>query len=152
MKSYRKILVCVDFSPVTAAVVESAVGLAEATKAQVELLHVAAPEPDFVGYAPGPGSVRDQVAKELRAEHRQLGELAEAFSQAGVSVSPLMIAGPTVEKILEQAERFGAELVVLGSHGHGALFDLIVGSVTQGLLRRAGVPVLVVPSAPATKG
>lgn len=145
---YRRILACVDFSPVTAAVVENVLALATASSAEVELLHVAAPEPDFLGYSPGPQTVRDSVAAELRAEHRELDALAERFRAAGIKVSPRMVAGATLETILEHTERFAPDLIVLGSHGHGRLFDLVVGSVTQGTLRTAQVPVLVVPSTP----
>ena len=48
--------------------------------------------------------------------------------------------------ILEEAERLEAEVIIMGSHGHGALYDLIVGSVTEGVLRKAKCPVLVLPS------
>ena len=46
----------------------------------------------------------------------------------------------------EMAEAVGADLIVMGSHGHGALFEFLVGSATSGVLRAARVPVVVVPS------
>lgn len=48
--------------------------------------------------------------------------------------------------ILEQAQKVGAHAIVVGSHGRGAIFDLDVGSVSAGVIRKARVPVLVVPS------
>jgi nucleotide-binding universal stress UspA family protein len=50
------------------------------------------------------------------------------------------------EKITEQAERLGAELIVLGSQGHGKLRQLLLGSVADAVLRNARVPVLIVPA------
>ena len=47
---------------------------------------------------------------------------------------------------ITEIEDNGIELVVVGSHGHGAVFNIIAGSVTQALLHRAKVPVLVVPT------
>ena len=41
----------------------------------------------------------------------------------------------------------GADFVVLGSHGHGVIASLLLGSVAEGMVRKAGVPTLVVPAA-----
>jgi nucleotide-binding universal stress UspA family protein len=146
-----RVLVCVDLSEVTDAVVEQGALIAGALGAEVRLLHVGPPDPDFVGYDAGPGTVRDDVARTLREEHRALDRLVARFQAAKVVANPLMVLGSTVSTILEQAKNFGADLLVLGSHGHGALFNLVAGSVTQGVLHAATVPVLVVPSPRASR-
>jgi nucleotide-binding universal stress UspA family protein len=142
----KRVLLCVDFSEVTDAVVEQGKIIARLAGAEVRVLHVAAPNPDFVGFEAGPDAVRRQVAKSLRDEHRSLEDLVERLRRANVAAAHLMVHGATVEAILEQADRFEADLIVLGSHGHSALFDLLAGSVTQGVLRKSPVPVLVVPA------
>jgi nucleotide-binding universal stress UspA family protein len=141
----RNVLVCIDFSPSTAAVVEQGVAIAHAAGAQVRLLHVAAPDPDFVGYGVGPDSVRTQVARELRNEHRELGELAERFRAAGVPVTPVMVRGPTLETIVELAGRSETDLVVMGDSRH-PIQELIGTTLARRVLRDARVPVLLVPS------
>lgn len=138
------LLACIDFSDETMAVVETAFELGAAVGAKVVLLHVGAPEPDFVGYDPGPQSVRDQVASTLRQEHRDIEALA-AKAPPGVTVQPLMVQGSSADAILEQADRLDADMIVLASHGHGALYDLLVGSVAKGVLAGAKIPVMVVP-------
>ena len=143
----ERILVCVDFSEVTDAVVGYAKNLSALAGAEVRLLHVAAPNPDFVGFEAGPDVVRNQVAVALREEHRKLEHLAEMFAEAKVRATPLMVQGPTSDTILEQARRYSASLIVLGSHGHGALHDLIAGSTAREVLKKSPVPVLVVPAA-----
>ena len=50
-----------------------------------------------------------------------------------------------MEKALQEMVRLKADVVVMGSHGHSALRNVLVGSVTEGVLRKAGCPVLVVP-------
>lgn len=120
--------------------------MARAFSAELCLLHVAAPDPTFVGYEAGPQTVRDAVAEEFREEHRQLHALKEPIEAQGVTVSSLCIQGPTIEKILEEAAARKADLIIVGSHGHGALHHLLVGSVSEGVLRKASCPVLVVPS------
>jgi nucleotide-binding universal stress UspA family protein len=50
-----------------------------------------------------------------------------------------------VDEIVERARTLGVRMIVLGSHGHGALFHLFSGSVVTGVLERSPAPVLVVP-------
>ena len=140
------IVVAVDFSAVTSRIQQTVATLAGLTSSAVYVLHVVAPEPAFVGYEGGPPIVRKQVADEVRKEHTQVADLAHALVRCGVQASPLLVQGPTVEMILVEAERLRADLIVVGSHGHGAVYDLLIGSTSEGVVRRATVPVLVVPA------
>ncbi len=143
----RKLLAAIDFSPVSAAVVEHAASLAEAFSAELTLIHIAAPDPDFVGYGAGPQTVRDDRAREIRTEHRELHAIAEALRDRAISAHALLIQGPTVEKILVEGQRLQSDMIVIGSHGHGGLYRALLGSVSEGVVRAARCPVLVVPSA-----
>jgi len=139
------ILVAVDLSPASEKVVEAAGRIAKLNGAAVYILHAAEPEPDFVGYDAGPEVVRTQVAQELRREHRDVQALAENLRDDGIDATALLVRGPTVETTLKEAESLKAELIVLGSHGHGAVYDVLVGSYSAGIIRRSKLPVLVVP-------
>ena len=140
-----KILVAIDLSDATAKVIRVAEYLAKATEGDVRVLHVAEAEPDFVGYDAGPDVVRDQVAREFRDEHRGVQEHADTLREAGVKANALLIKGPIIETVLSEAKRFEADLLIVGSHGFGALYDLLVGSSSRGILRDTEIPVLVVP-------
>lgn len=142
----KTILVPIDFSDVTSRVIDAAVRLAKAFSARLILLHVAPPEPEFIGYSPGPPSVRNSVARELVEEHKRIHALDHQLEQEGLKVTSLVVQGYPVDKIIAEADKFKAELVVIGSHGHGMLYNLMVGSVAEGVLRQARCPVLVVPS------
>lgn len=142
----KHILVPVDFSDVTGRVVGEVRRMATLTGGAITLVHVAAPNPDFVGFEPGPASVRDSVAQHMREEHRQLQAIEKELKQDGFVVMALLIQGYPVEKILMEAGRIEADLIVMGSHGHGLLRHLVVGSVTDGVLRKAPCPVLIVPA------
>ncbi|MDJ0851554.1 MAG: universal stress protein [Myxococcota bacterium] len=142
----QRVLVAVDLSPATAPVLRVAEELAGALGAELRLVHVAAPEPEFVGYDVDSPALRDTHAAAYRDEHRRLQELAEGVRQRGGTVKALLIQGPTVEKILEEAERLDAGLLVVGSHGRGALARVLLGSVSEGVLHRSHRPVVVVPS------
>jgi nucleotide-binding universal stress UspA family protein len=141
----KKILVPVDFSGVTDSALKAAARLAGALQAELLLLHVAAPEPEFIGYETGPASVRQAVAHQLSAEHRQLQALQHELEALGLRVTALLIQGYTIEKILAEAERMPADLIVMGSHGHGGLHHLLMGSVAEGVVRKARCPVVLVP-------
>jgi nucleotide-binding universal stress UspA family protein len=60
-------------------------------------------------------------------------------------VGILRLTGAPVNRILEQAESLPADYVVLGSHGHTAVYELLVGSTAHGVLKSATCPVIVVP-------
>ena len=139
------ILVPIDFSEVSKEVLQQAAAHAKAFSAELTLVHVAAPDPDFVGYEVGPKHVRENRADELRGEHRELQAAADALREQGIEAKALLIQGPTVEMVLKEAKKLGADAIILGSHGHGAVRRLLLGSVSEGVLRGAECPVLVIP-------
>jgi len=141
------LLVCVDFSEATSRLIEQAARLAGAAGERIVLLHVAEPDPDFVGYGAGPDVVRHQMADQYRREIRLLEELADGLREkADVGdVLPLVVQGSTAEKILSEADKLGASMILLGTHGHGKLYHLLMGCVSQQVLKEAKVPVLLVP-------
>jgi len=142
----RTILVPIDFSDVTTRVVDTATNLAKAFSGKLCLLHIAAPDPAFVGWEPGPDIARHQRATDLRDEHRRTQELAEQLRSQGLDAQALLVQGPTVETILERAAKLGADLIVMGSHGHGALYRALLGSISEGVVRQANCPVLIIPA------
>ncbi len=142
----KAILVPIDFSAVTDATVALAAELGAALSVPVWLLHVAQPDPDFVGFEVGPPNVRDQVAKEMRGTHAHLQEYSAQLRARGIDATAIQVQGATLETILHEAERVGADLIVLGSHGHGALRRALLGSISEGVLHKAPCPVVIVPS------
>lgn len=142
----KTILVPVDFSPVTVAVIAQAAELADAFASTLWLVHVAAPDPDFVGHQAGPSNVRQQVAHELRNIHRRLQEHAQVLRERGLNATALQVQGAIADTILQEAERLGVDLIVLGSHGHGTLRRALLGSVSERVLHQTTCPVLIVPA------
>lgn len=142
----KRLLVPVDFSEGTDRILSTVVTLARGLRAEVILLHVAPPEPEFISFEPGPPSVRAAVAREISAEHQKLHQLERGLKEQGIAVTALLVQGYTVEKILQEIERLRADLVIMGSHGHGVLRHLLLGSVSEGVVKRSPVPVLIVPT------
>jgi len=140
------ILVPVDFSDVTDRVVGTAKRYARAFGCRVLLLHICEPEPDFIGYEPGPIVVRENIADSMRRDQKTLEELKSKYDEPELDLVALQIQGPAVEKIVSEARQQNAGLVVMGSHGHGSIYNLLVGSVTEGVLKHVPCPVLIVPT------
>lgn len=138
-----KILLAVDDSAVGAAVVRHVAKLAKALKAppQLHVLTVVprlskAAEKEF-GKA-GPGRYYDAQSEAA------LQPLRAALGRTKLPVREHAAIGDIVPTVLEQAKAVKADMVVIGSHGKGALKSLLVGSVTQKLVALSPVPVLVV--------
>ena len=141
-----RLLVPLDLSSATDRVLAATRAVARDSKAEVWLLHVGEPDPAFVGYETGSEAVRDVIAQEYRGEHRKLQEHADKLRADGITATALTIRGPTAATILNEASRLGVELIVMATHGRGAVFDLLVGSVSHAVLRDSRVPVLLVPA------
>ena len=141
-----KILIGVDLSESTEKLVRKAEEIVRALSAEVWLLHVAEPEPDFVGLEVGPQSTRDSLSKRFHAEHRQIQEMAEQLRHTGLDTTALLVQGSTVETILKEALKLDVDMIVVGSHGRGAMYQLLVGSVSEGVLHKSECPVIVIPT------
>lgn len=140
------ILVCIDFSDSTEKVVSNSEKLAKGVSAKLWILHVAEPEPDFVGYDPGPQYIRDSLAEQFHQEHRLAQEIAKKMREKGLEATALLIQGSTAEVILETAEKIEADIIVIGTHGKGAVYHLLVGSVSEAVIHKAECPIFVVPT------
>ncbi|MDP2138472.1 MAG: universal stress protein, partial [Candidatus Didemnitutus sp.] len=86
------------------------------------------------------------LAESKEVTTRKLATLIKQCVRQEIPVRAVQQSGVVVKEILATAKRLKATYLVLGSHGHGAAYDLIAGSTTNGVLRRAPCPVLVVPS------
>jgi len=80
-------------------------------------------------------------AQKLAGEY--LERIAETLRGHGLSVSTEILSGDAAESIVDYAVKIGAGLIIIGSHGHSGLKDLILGSVADKVLRLSRLPVLI---------
>jgi nucleotide-binding universal stress UspA family protein len=139
------VLIAVDQSEHAQSLLDATVRLLQAALGEVWLLHVAEPDPDFVGYEMEPTVMRDQLAEGFHREHRQLQAMAEALRGQGIAATALLIQGETVKTIVQQAEKLKADLIVVGASGHGLWHHFLAGEVSQASLQASGRPLLVMP-------
>ena len=143
----KQIIALIDFSRVSDEVVRTAGDLGEFYGAKCWLMHVAAPDPDFIGYDVGPQYIRDSRASVLKEEHQQLHVYKTSLESRGVDCEALLVMGPLYKTIEHEIGKLKADLIVLGSHGRSMLYELVVGSVCDYLLKHASVPLMILPSA-----
>jgi nucleotide-binding universal stress UspA family protein len=141
------ILAAVDFSDATPGVINTARDLARTFSVKLYLLHVATgSKPDTAEHGINPRSNRQLAAEAFRREHRELQALAAPLQSAcPPQVTPLLIQGLPGEKILQESRRLDAGMIVMGTHGHGKLYDLLMGTVSREVLQSAFCPVVMVP-------
>jgi nucleotide-binding universal stress UspA family protein len=83
------------------------------------------------------------VSSDSRSGHGLLDEAESFLEPHGIEASKVLESGPAVEGILAAAERGGCDIIVMGAYGHSRVRELLVGSTTDGLLRKSRVPVLL---------
>ncbi len=141
----KTILVAVDSSSVSDAVVAQAQDLAQAGGGRIVLLTVVQPPVITSEYAPMIDNFEAITKAGETAAQKRLLELQSRLQAAGIGAETVQLTGAPVAQILHQAEARAADYIVMGSHGHTAIYDLLVGSTTHGVLLRAKCPVVIVP-------
>lgn len=140
-----KLLAALDLAQTTPAVLREARLWARRLSCELILIHVAEPDPDFIGYGAGPESVRLAVAHKFTRAHQRIEALAVELRKDGIEATALLLQGATAETILREADRVGADAIVMGTRARGPLRTLLLGSVSKEVLAGSTRPVLLIP-------
>jgi nucleotide-binding universal stress UspA family protein len=139
---YERILVPTDGSACSAAAVDHALTVAERFDAVVHALYVV--EADVVDHS-APAVDPETIREALRSEGADAtAAVATRATARGVASVESVLEGVPVDAVLDYVDGEGIDLVVMGTHGRRGLDRYLVGSVTERVVRRADVPVLVV--------
>ncbi len=144
---YQRILVPIDGSATSERALQEAIKLAAAGKAQLRLLYVleAVYPLDTEGYAfIDHAALQDAVRK---TGERALAQAAETVRRSGMTAETALldVTGERVANVIDdEALTWKADLIVIGTHGRSGLSRLLLGSVAEGVVRGAKVPVLLV--------
>lgn len=142
----KTILVPIDFSPISDQVAEEAGRYGRLTEAKVIFIHIVTRPILVSAYGIPANVVNSEIEKEQEISSKQIKHYESIAQKAGArEVSSIVVLGPAVESILQQAEIQNADLIILGTHGHGALYHLLLGSTATGIIKKSTCPVLVVP-------
>jgi nucleotide-binding universal stress UspA family protein len=138
----NRILIAIDGSPAAQEAVDFGLELAADQGATVTFLHVV-PVLDVVptGGFGFTGAVEHNVTE---ADSEMLEQARAAAEEAGVTAYTKLLRGDATDEIVAYADTVDADLIVVGSRGHGTVASALLGSVSRGILREARRPVLVV--------
>ena len=144
MIEIRRILCPIDFSDYSRRALDHAVAIARWYGSTITVLHVFAPVP-VTTFGPGvfetfalPGADRGQLLADTN-------RFIESEIAPGMAIEAAIREGNPASEILDQAASMKADLLVIGSHGRSGFERLLLGSVTEKVLRKASCPVLTVP-------
>ena len=145
----KQILVPIDFSAGSLEALASALPLAQRFRAKLLLLHVVEPV-----YVAEPNIASADLTTLLDEQQRSAGEQLErtraSLGKHGQHAQTLVETGVPARVIVEVARRTATDLIVIATHGRTGLSHLLIGSVAERVVRRAGCPVLTVPPAAGT--
>jgi nucleotide-binding universal stress UspA family protein len=146
MHPFTSIVVAVDFSETSAETMRVALDLARGEPSRLHLLHVTNNVLLQAGVTEAPGVDWAELQRNAVEEARvQLVALASRCALDPQRVTVAVEVGPAAAEIVRYADAHGAQLIVLGSHGHGVVRRFLLGSVADRVLRQASCPVLLVP-------
>ncbi|MFW6321937.1 MAG: universal stress protein [Halohasta sp.] len=137
---YSDILLPTDGGPASEIATDHAVELAAQYDARLHALYVL----DTTAYAAlEAGS--EMVTSALREQgEAALDAVSESADAAGVSVTAEFVTGTPHKQIIAYADDADIDLIVMGTHGRTGLDRYLLGSVTERVVRTAGVPVMTV--------
>jgi nucleotide-binding universal stress UspA family protein len=144
MTNIKNILVPLDLSEISGAVVEQARCFAQSQGSRVRLLHVTPPAQDSVPFNVDRDILRREATRRLCQQRLQIRQFAEQLRREHADVSTRVLRGTVSTSILEEARRINADLIILGSHCHGTIYHALFGGVGPKVMRKAACPVMLV--------
>lgn len=144
--NFKKILIAVDNSTCSEKAAKAGYEMAVKFEAQVALINIIEPAPATVNpdFTLAPVFLEAFDNSEENS-HLLLKEI-ETKHGNGIPTTYLSIIDTASHGILQQAEEWGADLIVLGTHGRGGLYHFLMGSVAEHVARKSACPVLIVPN------
>jgi nucleotide-binding universal stress UspA family protein len=146
MLRFQTIVAAIDFSETSQDALDAALDVARGTDARVHLVHVV-PDPLHHPWVVESAGVDLLEVRRgwIEDAERGLAELAAGRTLDPRHVVTAVVTGSASGEIVRYAAEQAADVIVLGSHGHGAVRRFLLGSVADRVIRQSGCPVLVVP-------
>lgn len=144
--NFKKILIAVDNSICSEKAAKTGYEMASKFNAKVALINIIEPAPATVNpdFTLAPVFLEAYDNSEENS-HLLLKEIENKHSK-GIPTTYLSIIDTASHGIIKQAEEWGADLIVVGTHGRGGLYHLLLGSVAEHVARKSACPVLIVPN------
>jgi len=149
---FRKILVPLDGSEHSLKALEEAAQLAKIFSGKITLISVYSVQPIMIGgqSASGYGAILTgaEVSRMIEAAQKSgnkiLQDAEQKISATGVQVEKKLVEGHTVQEIVRAANEGNFDLIVIGARGISHIREMLLGSVTDGVIHHAHCAVLVI--------
>jgi nucleotide-binding universal stress UspA family protein len=149
-KKFKRILIATDFSPASEPALSYAVDLARSSSAELIVLHVVEPVA-LAGDAYGFTASATMCNEIERAAKQSIARIASQLQKKrGLRSRTVLANGTAAMATVDAATRLRADVVVVGTHGHGGFEHFFLGSVAERVVRTSPRPVLTVPGVRAT--
>ena len=142
MITIKRILVPTDFSDQGKTALMYAVAFADQFGAAVDLLHVLEPVPpgallSYISLNDLRKDILDDAEKHMEGLHKEWKDYA-------FPVNKIVVEGHPFVEIIKHAKETNADMIIMGTHGRGAIAHMLLGSVAEKVVRKASCPVLTV--------
>jgi nucleotide-binding universal stress UspA family protein len=150
----RKVLVAIDFSEPSRSALAWAVDYARSVPSEIHLLHVAEDPIPSAFSAEVRARTAEEIARVMAAAEQELTRMSDGLdgpSGPAVRVVRHVAPGSPGHEIARVADKIGADLLVMGTHGRTGLPGLLLGSVAKKVVRHAACPVVCVKPGEAAR-
>ncbi len=151
----KKVLIALDYDKTALKVAETGYAMAKAMNAEATLLHVMSDPVYYSSVENSPISgLKDTLGVDPLAfdPDKMQKEVSQHFLEKikshldDISIQTVLEEGDVAETILTKAKGLGIDVMVMGSHSHRWLEDLVLGSISAKVIRNTSIPVLIVPT------
>ena len=141
MNKYKRILVAVDLSGASDVVMETALELGRALQSELHVIHV---HKIHAGNLTEGGNLdaATPAFREVEKLEHKLDKYIAQYADAGIAMTTGVYSGEPYLEIIQAAEKTGANMIIMGTHGRTGVAYLVLGSVAENVLRHARVPVM----------
>ena len=143
---YQRILVPLDGSKMSEAILPHVEKLARALNVEIVLLHVGSitSEPDFDPHIPILAPIIEELKHKYADEKAYLDHICSKLESEGVRATYLLREGDVAETIMEVAEIMQADLIAMSMHGRTGVLRLLLGGVAEQVVQESKIPVLLI--------
>jgi nucleotide-binding universal stress UspA family protein len=146
MKEFKTVLFATDFSECSQKAFEYAQAICAVSGARLEIIHTIGEPVDLRGFYV-PHVSFDVLSKEIEeSAKKMMDEFCADNLKDSDNYGTLVVTGVPHEEIINQAQKVGADVIVMGTHGRSGLDHVLFGSTTEKVIRKSTIPVLSVPN------
>ncbi|HLV23334.1 MAG TPA: universal stress protein [Moheibacter sp.] len=141
----QKILVPIDFSDFNQTVISKAIDHAKLVNGEIYLIHIATLDIGVIVSETGFTYLPELEQTALNEEAEQMSKLKSEIEAKGIMCETIVKQGIPADIIVQEAKDLKVDLIVIGSLGHNALYNMFIGSVASDVIKHSSVPLLVIP-------